>query len=227
MQRSRSLISNFFRHRPARHHHLRPLPRLWKLVLKKAVHLIGFLPTVLSCRSIYSSEHFMGPNMQSCTSHVSSARTVATPRTRLPDELVITKSCMCSRRRSVGRRTRKMCALQAQICLPALVESFFPTCPPHYVPFVHQTSLAHYIMASVQQIVMHPYVSQVLKFWSTTVGRDKTSRAVQYLSRFLAWYYLTMGAPKETVTRFSSIKSNIGLSRKRTYPFFATPFFVP
>lgn len=95
------------------------------------------------------------------------------------------------------------------------------------MPFAHQTSLAHYIMASVQQIVMHPYVSQVLKFWSTTVGRDKTSRAVQYLSRFLAWYYLTMGAPKETVTRFSSIKSNIGLSRKRTYPYFATPFFVP
>ena len=69
-------------------------------------------------------------------------------------------------------------------------------------------------MASVQQIVMHPYVSQVLKFWSTTVGRDKTSRVVQYLARFLAWYYVSVGAPKETVMRFSSIKSNIALSRK-------------
>ncbi|PKI82401.1 Peroxisomal membrane protein PMP27 [Malassezia vespertilionis] len=69
-------------------------------------------------------------------------------------------------------------------------------------------------MASVQQIVMHPYVSQLLKFWSTTVGRDKSARTVQYLSRFLAWYYMTVGAPKESVARFSSIKSNIGLSRK-------------
>ncbi|KAI3613518.1 hypothetical protein CBS9595_004351 [Malassezia furfur] len=69
-------------------------------------------------------------------------------------------------------------------------------------------------MASVQQIVLHPYISQLLKFWSTTVGRDKTSRSVQYLSRFLAWYTLTRGAPKETVARWSSIKSNIGLSRK-------------
>lgn len=55
-----------------------------------------------------------------------------------------------------------------------------------------------------------------LKFWSTTVGRDKSARSVQYLSRFLAWYTLSQGAPKETVARWSSIKSNIGLSRKRT-----------
>ncbi|WFD27970.1 Peroxisomal membrane protein PMP27 [Malassezia nana] len=69
-------------------------------------------------------------------------------------------------------------------------------------------------MASVQQIVMHPYVSNLLKFWSTTVGRDKSARAVQYLARFLAWYFTTAGATKETVTRFSSIKSSIALSRK-------------
>lgn len=59
-----------------------------------------------------------------------------------------------------------------------------------------------------------------LKFWSTTVGRDKSARAVQYLARFLAWYFVTMGATKETVTRFSSIKSSIALSRKRTCPLF-------
>ncbi|WFD31263.1 Peroxisomal membrane protein PMP27 [Malassezia sp. CBS 17886] len=69
-------------------------------------------------------------------------------------------------------------------------------------------------MATVQQIVMHPYLSQVLKFWGTTVGRDKTSRTVQYLARFLAWYKFQQGAPKETVARYASIKSNIGLSRK-------------
>ena len=56
-----------------------------------------------------------------------------------------------------------------------------------------------------------------IKFWGTTVGRDKTSRTVQYLSRFLAFYYMSQGAPKETVSRFSSMKSSISLSRKCTF----------
>lgn len=59
-------------------------------------------------------------------------------------------------------------------------------------------------------------LTRQLRFWGTTVGRDKTCRTVQYLSRFLAYYYYQQGAPKETVARFAAIKSNIGLSRKRT-----------
>lgn len=69
-------------------------------------------------------------------------------------------------------------------------------------------------MATIQQVVLHPYITQLLKFWSTTVGRDKSARSVQYLSRFLAYYTKTIGAPQEDVARWASIKSNISLSRK-------------
>ncbi|KAE8212696.1 hypothetical protein CF319_g3051 [Tilletia indica] len=69
-------------------------------------------------------------------------------------------------------------------------------------------------MSLVQQVVMHPYLTQTLRFWSTTVGRDKTYRSVQYLARFLAWYEYRKGASKETVARLQALKSNIGLSRK-------------
>ncbi|KAK3825112.1 MAG: peroxisomal biogenesis factor 11 [Benniella sp.] len=53
-----------------------------------------------------------------------------------------------------------------------------------------------------------------LRFTATTVGRDKIYRAVQYFSRFLAWYLLRQGATKETVARFNSLKKTLGLSRK-------------
>ncbi|KAF8925731.1 putative peroxisomal membrane protein PMP27 [Dissophora ornata] len=53
-----------------------------------------------------------------------------------------------------------------------------------------------------------------LKFTATTVGRDKIYRAVQYFSRFLAWYLLRQGATKDTVARFNSLKKTLGLSRK-------------
>src|SRR5690349_9608420 len=54
-----------------------------------------------------------------------------------------------------------------------------------------------------------------LKYTATTVGRDKIYRAVQYFSRFLAWYLLRQGATKETVARFNNLKKTLGLSRKR------------
>ncbi|GJJ77985.1 peroxin-11B [Entomortierella parvispora] len=53
-----------------------------------------------------------------------------------------------------------------------------------------------------------------LRFSATTVGRDKVYRAVQYFSRFLAWYLLRQGATKETVARFNNLKKTLGLSRK-------------
>ncbi|KAF9359025.1 Peroxisomal membrane protein PMP27 [Mortierella sp. AD094] len=53
-----------------------------------------------------------------------------------------------------------------------------------------------------------------LKFTATVVGRDKIYRAVQYFSRFLAWYLFRQGATKETVARFNSLKKTLGLSRK-------------
>ncbi|KAF9586036.1 Peroxisomal membrane protein PMP27 [Lunasporangiospora selenospora] len=53
-----------------------------------------------------------------------------------------------------------------------------------------------------------------IKFTATTVGRDKLYRAVQYFSRFLAWYLLRQGATKEIVARFNNLKKNLALSRK-------------
>jgi len=62
-------------------------------------------------------------------------------------------------------------------------------------------------------VILHPAVSQTLKMWSATAGRDKTYRAVQYLSRFLAWYLLTHG-DKVQAARFSALKSHLGTARK-------------
>ncbi|KAG0359573.1 peroxisomal biogenesis factor 11 [Gamsiella multidivaricata] len=53
-----------------------------------------------------------------------------------------------------------------------------------------------------------------LKFTATTVGRDKLYRAVQYFSRFLAWYLMRQGYSKETVVRFNNLKKSLALSRK-------------
>ncbi|KAF9921195.1 Peroxisomal membrane protein PMP27 [Linnemannia zychae] len=53
-----------------------------------------------------------------------------------------------------------------------------------------------------------------LKFTATTAGRDKIYRAVQYFSRFFAWYLLRQGATKETVARFDNLKKTLALSRK-------------
>lgn len=97
-------------------------------------------------------------------------------------------------------------------------------------------------MSALQQVILHPYLSQTvspisnsgegekekergaylllclfilqLRFWSTTVGRDKTYRSVQYLARFLAWYEYRKGATKETVARLTNLKTSLGLSRK-------------
>ncbi|EPQ28953.1 uncharacterized protein PFL1_03243 [Pseudozyma flocculosa PF-1] len=69
-------------------------------------------------------------------------------------------------------------------------------------------------MSALQQIILHPYLNQLLRFWSTTVGRDKTYRTIQYAARFLAWYEYRKGATKETVARLTTIKSQLGLSRK-------------
>lgn len=69
-------------------------------------------------------------------------------------------------------------------------------------------------MATVaQQVILHPAVSQSLKVWSTTLGRDKTYRAVQYFARFLAWLLLSRGYKIEAA-RWNALKSHLGLGRK-------------
>ncbi|KAG6832453.1 hypothetical protein H0H92_001499 [Tricholoma furcatifolium] len=69
-------------------------------------------------------------------------------------------------------------------------------------------------MATVaSQIILHPLVSQSLKFGSTTLGRDKTYRAIQYFARFFAWYLLNKG-DKLDAARWSALKSHLGTARK-------------
>ncbi|KAL1749067.1 peroxisomal biogenesis factor 11 [Schizophyllum fasciatum] len=69
-------------------------------------------------------------------------------------------------------------------------------------------------MASVaSQVVFHPLVSQSLRVGNTTLGRDKTYRAVQYLARFIAWYLLSKGN-KLDAARWNALKSHLALARK-------------
>ncbi|KAJ8702764.1 Peroxisomal membrane protein PMP27 [Pleurotus ostreatus] len=67
--------------------------------------------------------------------------------------------------------------------------------------------------AIASQVVLHPVVSQSLKMGHTTVGRDKTYRAIQYFARFYAWYLLSRGN-KDEAARWSSLKSHLGTARK-------------
>jgi peroxin-11B len=63
-------------------------------------------------------------------------------------------------------------------------------------------------------LVYHPSVAHYLKFVSTTVGRDKLLRTLQYFSRFYAWYlFRTNGTPGQ-IAPFDAIKKQFGLARK-------------
>lgn len=69
-------------------------------------------------------------------------------------------------------------------------------------------------MASISsQLILHPTVSQSIKLGSTTIGRDKLYRAVQYFSRFLAWFLLARGH-KDQAARWNALKSHLALARK-------------
>ncbi|CAJ0916195.1 11608_t:CDS:2 [Entrophospora sp. SA101] len=61
----------------------------------------------------------------------------------------------------------------------------------------------------LQQLVLHPTVNNSLKYASTTVGRDKIYRTVQYFARFLVWYFKRQGYTKETIQRFANLKSTL------------------
>ncbi|GBE77920.1 peroxisomal biogenesis factor [Sparassis latifolia] len=69
-------------------------------------------------------------------------------------------------------------------------------------------------MSSVaNQVVLHPLASQSLKLLSTTLGRDKLYRAVQYFSRFFAWLLLSRG-DKLNAARWNALKAHLTLGRK-------------
>lgn len=62
-------------------------------------------------------------------------------------------------------------------------------------------------------VVFHPHVTRSLKLWSTTVGRDKTYRLIQYFSRFLAFHLIASGK-EDLAARFNALKSALGSGRK-------------
>ncbi|KIJ68317.1 hypothetical protein HYDPIDRAFT_124671 [Hydnomerulius pinastri MD-312] len=66
---------------------------------------------------------------------------------------------------------------------------------------------------AASQVVLHPYVSQALKYGGTNLGRDKLYRTVQYFSRFLAWFLLSKG-DKLQAARWNALKNHLALGRK-------------
>lgn len=63
-------------------------------------------------------------------------------------------------------------------------------------------------------VIYHPTVAHYLRFVSTTVGRDKVLRTLQYFARFYAWYLLrTNGSPAE-IAPWDAMKKQFGLTRK-------------
>ncbi|KAI0724401.1 peroxisomal biogenesis factor [Cerioporus squamosus] len=69
-------------------------------------------------------------------------------------------------------------------------------------------------MASIaSQVVLHPVTTQSLKVLSTTLGRDKLYRGIQYFARFFAWLLLSRGY-KIQAARWDALKSHLALGRK-------------
>jgi peroxin-11B len=63
-------------------------------------------------------------------------------------------------------------------------------------------------------VIYHPTLAHYLKYVSTTVGRDKLLRTIQYFSRFYAWYLFRTNALPSTIAPFEAIKKQFGLARK-------------
>jgi len=63
-------------------------------------------------------------------------------------------------------------------------------------------------------VIYHPSVAHYLKYMSTTLGRDKLLRVVQYFSRFYAWYLLRTNAVPSAIAPWTALKKQFGLIRK-------------
>jgi len=63
-------------------------------------------------------------------------------------------------------------------------------------------------------LIYHPTITHYLKYISTTVGRDKVLRTIQYFSRFYAWYLYRTNALPSTIAPFEAVKKQFGLARK-------------
>ncbi|KAJ6161200.1 Peroxisomal biogenesis factor 11 [Penicillium chermesinum] len=63
-------------------------------------------------------------------------------------------------------------------------------------------------------LVYHPALAHWLKFVSTTVGRDKLLRTIQYFSRFYAWYLYRTNKPQSAIDPYNAVKKQFGTTRK-------------
>lgn len=63
-------------------------------------------------------------------------------------------------------------------------------------------------------LVYHPSVAHYLKFLSTTLGRDKLLRTIQYFARFYAWYLLRTNGTSASIAPWTATKKQFGLIRK-------------
>ncbi|TDL28390.1 peroxisomal biogenesis factor 11 [Rickenella mellea] len=69
-------------------------------------------------------------------------------------------------------------------------------------------------MATIaSQVILHPAASQSVNVLATTLGRDKLYRAVQYFSRFLAWFLVTRGYTVQGA-RWNALKNALASGRK-------------
>ncbi|KAL7417675.1 peroxisomal biogenesis factor 11 [Mrakia frigida] len=62
-------------------------------------------------------------------------------------------------------------------------------------------------------LLLHPQLTKALKVLSTTVGRDKTYRLIQYFSRIIAFHLLRSGR-KQDALKFDGLKGGLGILRK-------------
>ncbi|KAF3936698.1 hypothetical protein ABW19_dt0200599 [Dactylella cylindrospora] len=63
-------------------------------------------------------------------------------------------------------------------------------------------------------LTYHPTLAHIIKLLSTTVGRDKVLRLIQYISRFLSFYLYRKGYSAAAIAPFDAIKKQFGMTRK-------------
>jgi peroxin-11B len=86
---------------------------------------------------------------------------------------------------------------------------------------IHHPAVSHYLRyvattGTYSDCLLERYISlpQSVLTLSTTVGRDKILRTLQYFSRFYAWYLYRTNNPPAAIAPFTAIKTQFGLTRK-------------
>jgi hypothetical protein len=85
---------------------------------------------------------------------------------------------------------------------------------PRNIDTIRKTQVPKPNTMVVDTLIYHPTITHYIRFVSTTVGRDKALRTLQYLARFLSWYLLRKGYTASAVAPWEAIKKNFGLTRK-------------